>query len=112
MNTTFTKFLVPAAMLGALIAPVAASAAPIHHHTINSRLHHENHRIYEGVRHGSLTPHEAYRLEHREAHLRAQEYHMRRTGGHLSPWERARLRREENHTSHAIYRQKHDWQHR
>jgi hypothetical protein len=112
MNTTFAKLLIPAALLGTMMAPVAAKAAPTHHHSINGREHQQNHRIYQGVRHGSLTPREAAQLERREANLRRQEYHARLSGGRLTTRERARLQRKENHVSQTIYHQKHDRQHR
>jgi len=110
MKLSLVKFVAPAALLGALLAPIAANAAPWHNP--NQRLHEQHHRIVQGIRSGQLTPTEARRLEHRDAVIRTQDRRFHRTGGYVSPAERARLERELNHSSHSIYRQKHDNQHR
>ncbi len=110
MNT-FAKCAAAAALLGTLIAPMAAQAQTTHH-GINWRLHHQNARIEQGERSGSLTYRESNRVESRDARIRRQEARMRASGGRFTPAERRRLQHELNHTSGAIYRQKHDAQHR
>ena len=104
------KCLVPAALLGTLLATGAVQADPTHHHGVNARLAHQNARIEQGERSGELTNRESNRLEHRDARIGRQEARMRLSGGKFTGRERARLQREENRTSGAIYRQKHDAQ--
>ena len=106
------KFLAPAALLGTLLTAGVAQADPPHHyhHGINGRLAHQDARIGQGLQSGELTNHEAIRLERRDARIGRQEARMRASGGRFTGRERARLQREENRTSGAIYRQKHDAQ--
>jgi hypothetical protein len=112
MKTTLTKWLVPAALLGAALAPLAAQADPVQHHPwgVNARLGRQESRIEQGERTGSLTPREAARLQHREYSLNRQDYRAHKSGGKFTLAERRRLEHEENRTSGAIYRQKHDAQ--
>ena len=79
---------------------------------INNREHREQQRINQGIRSGELTRREAVRLEEGMARIRTDERYARITGGGISPRERARLEREMNRESRAIYRQKHDGQDR
>ena len=58
-------------------------------------------RIHNGIGNGSLTNHEAARMEGGQA--RSDRVGWREQG---------RIRRGDNHNSHRIYRQKHDRQHR
>ena len=114
MKLTLMNCLASAAVLGSLAMPIAAQADTYHHHphSVNSRLHHQQERIARGVGHGSLTPAEAARLERREGRLRRQVYRDRFFHhGKLTAAERRREQRRLNHASHAIYHQKHDWQH-
>ena len=78
---------------------------------INARERRQQQRIYQGVRSGSLTRRETYRLERQQVNLRRTEARYRRSGGGLSWRERRNLQRRENRTSRVIYRQKHDRQH-
>ncbi len=102
--------LVFAAVL--LVAGLAAnsSAQTRYRHNINTRERRQQQRIYQGVRSGSLTRYEAYRLEKQQSNLRRVEARDRRSGGGLSQVERHNLERRENRSSRAIYRQKHDSQ--
>jgi hypothetical protein len=59
-----------------------------------------------------LTRREAGRLEAGLARIKTDERFARMSGGGISPRERARLEREMNRESRAIYRQKHDGQDR
>jgi len=79
---------------------------------INSREYREQRRINQGIRSGELTRREAERLEAGLARIRIDERYARLSGGGISPRERARLERELNRESRAIYRQKHDGQDR
>ena len=66
-------------------------------------------RIRQGERSGELTPREVDRLERRETQIRADKA-AARADGRVTPAERARIQREENRASRAIYREKHDRQ--
>jgi hypothetical protein len=79
---------------------------------INRREYREQQRINQGIRSGELTRREADRLEAGMARIRTDERFARMSGGGISPAERARLDRELNRESRAIYRQKHDGQYR
>lgn len=113
MNAHMTKLAV-AALLGATLIPIAVQAqtvptTPMHHHGINARLRHQDARVDQGDASGQLTRRENSRLSHRDARIAGQEAHDRYLhNGHLTRGERRHLTGELNHTSHAIYRQKHD----
>jgi hypothetical protein len=99
------RYLPLAAVLiaGAIAFPSIASAGPL-----QTRLNHQDRRIYTGVQNGSLTLHEYRRLEHRGDVLQARRARDIRDGGGLTPREAFRLNRSLNQQSHRIYQQKHD----
>jgi hypothetical protein len=66
-------------------------------------------RIAQGANSGELTNRETRRLETREAKVQ-HDKKAAKTDGTVTAAERAKLNREENRTSRAIYRQKHDAQ--
>lgn len=68
-------------------------------------------RIQEGVRSGELTGREAARLQMRQAKIR-RDKQQAKADGVVTPAERAKLQKEQNRASRAIYRQKHDAQKR
>ena len=108
------KALAPVALFSTLALTSAAQAAPpVYHgpHSINHRQTEQQKRIDQGIHSGSLTPREAGHLEYRAARIARQEGHDRATGGRFTYAERRRIEREENASSRAIYRQKHDGQH-
>jgi hypothetical protein len=77
---------------------------------VNARQDRQHHRIEQGIRSGTLTPHEARRLHRRERSIARQERRMRwRNGGHLSRHQRHVINKRLNRTSRAIYRKKHNW---
>ena len=78
---------------------------------ITHRQVHQRHRIQQGVRNGSLTRAEARHLRYREAKIR-HDKRMARRDGVVTPYERRKVRNEQNRASYAIYRQKHDGQRR
>jgi hypothetical protein len=77
---------------------------------INKREARQQHRIAQGIENGSLTPRETARLERQEARINQLEAKDRKSGGGLSPKERAELNRLLTSESHRIYAQKHDRQ--
>lgn len=92
-------------VLGASAVSMAGS------HGINRREYNEQRRINQGIRSGELTRREAGRLEAGLARTRIDERYAR-SDGHITPRERARINRDLNRESRAIYRQKHDRQDR
>jgi hypothetical protein len=93
--------------LAALVVGVGDAEAGINH-----RQAHQRARIAHGVRTGELTAHEVARLKAEEARLRREEYRYRHDDGHLGPWERAELAREQNQADRHIHNQAHDAQDR
>ena len=77
--------------------------------TINQRRENQQDRIAQGVRSGQLTPRETARLENREARINHQIGRDRAMNdGRLTNGERKQINREQNRTSRAIYRDKHN----
>ncbi len=68
-------------------------------------------RINAGVKDGSLTHHEAARMENGQAHVDAREARVG-ADGHVSAAEQRRVARADNRQSARIHRQRHDAQHR
>jgi hypothetical protein len=70
-------------------------------------------QIAKGIENGSLTPNEAEYLERREAKIDREIKRDRAANrGKLTPAERAKINREQDRTSRAIYRLKHNNVHR
>ena len=110
MKINTMKIIAPALLLGALALPATAQMPPpFHHHQgINARLHNQQERIHQGVGSDQLTRREQYRLDARDSRIRTQEYRDRISGGKFTPAERRHIQRELNHSSRAIYRDKHN----
>jgi hypothetical protein len=96
-------------ILGAAVCATPALADG--NHGINWIQQRQQARIHQGIRSGELTRNEARRLEAEQARIRTDE-RFYRADGKLTPRERGRLRKELRHSSHDIYRQKHDRQDR
>jgi hypothetical protein len=77
---------------------------------IDRREARQQNRIYQGVGSGSLTPKETYRLERRQANIRAQEAQFK-ADGNLTRRERTVLNNRLDRSSRAIYRAKHNNRH-
>ena len=93
-----------------LIAFTAPAFAADHPKNINKRQAVQQRRIAEGIESGALTPRETATLEKQEARINALEAKDRKSGGGLSPKERAELNGLLNSESRRIYKQKHDGQ--
>ena len=78
---------------------------------VTERQQNQQARIAQGVKSGELTARETEHLESREAKIQ-HDKKIAKADGHVTSAERAKLQHEENRTSKAIYRQKHDAQHR
>jgi hypothetical protein len=84
-------------------------AAPGYPATVNQRRENQQDRIAQGVRSGQLTVGETSRLERREASINREDRSMRRAdNGRLTRGDRVALNHRLNHTSRAIYRDKHN----
>lgn len=104
MTLNNMKYVAAAAALAATLLPITAQAQGI-----NQRLNSQHRRIHQGVGSDQLTRGEQRRLNRRDARIHAQEHLDRRFGnGHLTGSERRNLNHELNHTSDAIYRDKHN----
>jgi hypothetical protein len=65
-------------------------------------------RIEQGLQSGQLSTKEAGSLERQEQHIDRREAHDLKSGGALTPQEKARITREQNHVGNQIYRDKHN----
>jgi GH35 family endo-1,4-beta-xylanase len=99
-----TNKLLMTVILSALAAPVFAQTATPR---IDAREAQQQQRIANGVASGQLTAKETQQLEKRESKLVADE-HAAKADGVVTPKERAKLTREENRDSRAIYKKKHN----
>ncbi|MGC2330271.1 MAG: hypothetical protein WA581_02360 [Candidatus Acidiferrales bacterium] len=76
---------------------------------VNGRQFNQQGRIAQGVRSGRLTPGETSHLENREANIHNEVHNDREAnGGRLTQQERQQVNRQQNNTSRAIYRDKHN----
>jgi len=76
---------------------------------VNGRQFNQQGRIAQGVHSGELTPGETSHLENREANIHNEVHNDREAnGGRLTQQERQQVNRQQNRTSRAIYRDKHN----
>jgi hypothetical protein len=76
---------------------------------VGQRQRNQQERIAQGVKSGQLTASETAHLERREAAIHKEVKTERAAnGGTLTPVERRQVNRQENRTSRAIYRKKHN----
>jgi hypothetical protein len=111
MKTTYIVAATLIAVIALGLAPKASNADPTYPrpHEVNKRLANQNARIKQGVKSGQLTRRETRNLRLRDASIHYQEQRDRiRDNGHLTKREDVHLNRELNHTSNAIYRDKHN----
>ena len=80
--------------------------------SVREREANQQDRIQQGVATGELTPHEAKKLERKEAKIRRDIRKERADDGYLSASERAKIQKEQNRVSKKIYKEKHDNQDR
>jgi len=79
---------------------------------VGKRAENQQDRIAQGVKSGQLTAGEAAHLESNEARINKEVRTDRAAnGGKLTPQERAQVNRQQNRTSHQIYRDKHNGRH-
>jgi hypothetical protein len=94
-------------LLVAALAITSIAQAQTRTPVITHRQHNQDRRINNGVRSGELTRNETRHVRNDERRISADK-RMARSDGHVTAGERNRLRHEENHTSRAIYRDKHN----
>jgi hypothetical protein len=76
---------------------------------VGKRQENQQDRIAQGISSGQLTAGEASRLERRDAAVNHEIARDRAAnGGRLTAQEKAQINRQQNHTSRAIYRDKHN----
>jgi hypothetical protein len=91
--------------MGAMLAGGAFAQDP----TIRQREENQQNRIGNGVKNGTLTPHETANLENKQAHINKEVRNDRRqNGGNLTNKEKAQVNRQQNHLSKNIYKDKHN----
>ena len=105
------KKLFSATLVLAFIGITSVASAQTATPNVTKRQENQQARIAQGVKSGQLTAKETEHLEAREAKIQ-HDKKVAKSDGAVTPAERAKLQREENHTSRAIYRQKHDAQKR
>jgi hypothetical protein len=86
-----------------VFAPLSAQAGRIQH-----RINHQETRIYQGVKNGSISSQEYKRLDRQEDRIEAARFRAVRSGGKLTRAEKYRLNHRLNNSSRRIYRDKHD----
>jgi hypothetical protein len=76
---------------------------------VGERQRNQQERIANGIKSGQLTAGESAHLENREANINKEVRNDRAAnGGKLTPAERRKVNRQQNRTSRAIYRDKHN----
>jgi len=105
------KIMLTSALFTAFLAFAAKGFSQTKTPEINKRQVNQQERIAGGVKSGELTAKETEHLESREAKIQADKKEAK-SDGKVTKQERAKLNKEENRTSRAIYRQKHDAQKR
>jgi hypothetical protein len=101
--------LLVSGMIIALLAISAVGFSQTATPKVTERQVNQQERIGQGAQSGELTANETKHLEGREVKIQ-QDKKAAKADGKVTPAERAKLNREENRTSRAIYRQKHDGQ--
>lgn len=101
------KIKILGGLLVAMFAITSMAQAQTRTPVVNRRQHVQEHRIHEGVHSGRLTRNEARHMQARERKIN-RDRRIARANGHVSIAERRHLRREENRSSRAIYRHKHN----
>jgi len=103
------KKLIGSTLILAFIGIASAASAQTATPRVTKRQENQQERIGQGVKSGELTAKETEHLEAREAKIQHDKKEAK-ADGTVTRSERAKLHREENRTSRAIHRQKHDGQ--
>ncbi len=103
------KNFVSAALVLAFVTIASAASAQTATPVVKERQENQQKRIAEGVKSGELTAKETEHLEAREVKIQEDKKEAK-ADGVVTNKERAKLHREQDRASRAIYRQKHDAQ--
>jgi len=103
------KNLISAGLLVACIVIASVGNAQTKTPVVKERQENQQKRIGQGVKDGELTAKETKHLEGREVKIE-KDKKAAKADGKVTKQERAKLHREQNRASRAIYRQKHDAQ--
>ncbi|BBK40028.1 hypothetical protein STVA_00480 [Allostella vacuolata] len=99
------RSILAAVLLTAIAAPAfAQSGTP----GIDRRQAIQDRRIEQGYRSGTLSAQEAWKLDQGQRRVHRMERRAK-ADGHVSRWERQRIRDAQNRQSHRINREKRDW---
>lgn len=101
--------LIAAGLVLAFVSVASLSNAQTQTPVVKERQENQQKRIGEGVKDGELTAKETKHLETREVKIQHDKKEAK-ADGVVTTRERAKLNREQNRASRAIYRQKHDAQ--
>ena len=101
--------LIVAGLVLAFVSVASVSNAQTQTPVVRERQENQQKRIGEGVKNGELTAKETRHLEAREVKIQNDKKEAK-ADGVVTARERAKLNREQNRASRAIYRQKHDAQ--
>jgi hypothetical protein len=97
------KLILTALTAAVVLAPCAAFAGKI-----QNRINHQDKRIYNGVKNGSLTPSEYRKLDRRADSIEHQRNRYIKSGGKFTAAEKHKINSRLNRQSAEIYKQKHD----
>ena len=86
-----------------ILTPLAAQAG-----SLQNRINNQEHRIYNGVKNGSISPQEYRQIDRREDKIEAARLRAIRSGGKLTQREKHRLNYRLNQISKTIYNYKHN----
>jgi hypothetical protein len=96
----------------AVAGMMLSAASLVQAQEIHQRKENQQDRIANGVKNGSLTPHETGNLEHKESSVNRETRRDRaKNGGNLTNKEKVRINHQQNKLSRNIYRDKHNAAH-
>jgi Ni/Co efflux regulator RcnB len=101
------KLNIAGGLIIAALAVTSIANAQTRTPVINARQHNQERRINQGVRSGQLTRNETRHLRNDERRIRSEKQAYK-ASGRVTAAERTHLRHQENRTSRAIYRDKHN----
>lgn len=102
MNRMIVSFLAGALVLSSATAAFAEGK-------VSQRQERQQQRIGNGVKNGSLTPHETGKIEHQESKLNKEVRTDRKAnGGNLTNNEKQQINQQQNKLSKEIYVDKHN----
>jgi hypothetical protein len=110
MKRLLIASLITLVTAGGTIGLASSAEAGTNSPRIDRKQANQQRRINQGIRSGALTPGETYRLQRRQANIKAKEARFK-SDGNLSRRERRVLNNNLNNSSKAIYRAKRNNRH-